>query len=435
MWPAVNGENRVLLSVVNLGDQDLTINRIMAIELAPDDENPTIERRQKAIERSQATMSEAVVNVGDEQSEQDVDDLFRVLNDNRDCVALNVNEIGCYSELSMEIEELPGSKPPYSKPYPASELEKRKIRKIVSEWRDIGVVTDTNSAYASPVLLVKKKTGDSRMAVDFRRLNNQTERMNFPLLNIDDYVALLAKSKLSIVIDLAQGYLQFPIDPKDRHKTTFIISEETGECTPMIFGLTNAPFYFTKMMRCVLGLLRNKVVLFYLDDVLIPGRDWIDLKEWLILVFEALLKAGLTVRLSKCEFLKQRVTYLGFEISAHVIEPGERKLRAVEDCARSNTVYEAWRFLGLAGSSSTIRRKIGLASDSTIRTFECNDRIETAFIGDYSIPKNLRSCTRTRAVTGWRQPYYNGVVQDVCIWYTQLVEGRRSRNARITLIS
>lgn len=86
------------------------------------------------------------------------------------------------------------------------------------------------------------------MVVNFRRLNNQKVKMNFPLPNIDDHVALLAGSKLFIGLDLARGYLQLPINLEYRHKTAFVRREETGEFTRMIFGLTNAPFYFIQTM-------------------------------------------------------------------------------------------------------------------------------------------------------------------------------------------
>lgn len=39
---------------------------------------------------------------------------------------------------------------------PASSSQREKIKTIVDEWKDLGIVTHTNSAYASPVLLVKK---------------------------------------------------------------------------------------------------------------------------------------------------------------------------------------------------------------------------------------------------------------------------------------
>ena len=43
-----------------------------------------------------------------------------------------------------------------------------------SEWKDNGFVTEMRSPYAKPVLLMKKKTGEHRLAVDYHWLNNQT---------------------------------------------------------------------------------------------------------------------------------------------------------------------------------------------------------------------------------------------------------------------
>lgn len=53
------------------------------------------------------------------------------------------------------------------------------ISAIVNQWRDAGIVVDSDSPYASPVLLVNKKNGDSRLVVDFRRLNAQTRKPCF----------------------------------------------------------------------------------------------------------------------------------------------------------------------------------------------------------------------------------------------------------------
>lgn len=69
-------------------------------------------------------------------------------------------------------------------------------------------MTDTESPHTSPVLLIMKKTADSRMIVDYRVLNRQTEQIIFSL---DDYLALLftlANSTMFIVSDLGHGYFQ-----------------------------------------------------------------------------------------------------------------------------------------------------------------------------------------------------------------------------------
>lgn len=94
-------------------------------------------------------------------------------------------------------------------------------------------------------------------------------------------------------------------------KTVFITPDETGQFTRMVFVLLNAPFYFSKLITKALGSMRDKVVLYCLDDILIPGRNWNDSRKKLIAVREALKKAGRTIMLSKCEFLKKKVRSRG----------------------------------------------------------------------------------------------------------------------------
>lgn len=289
------------------------------------------------------------INVGEENSEVVITDLLKVLNSYRDTIALSVDELGCTDLVQMDIHVKPNSNPVYGKPYRASESERAEIRKIVGEYKRIGAVRETNSAYASPAFLVKKKNGESRLVVDFRKLNLQTERTHFPLPNIDEHLALISDAKLFITLDLAHGYLQVPLTEDAISKTAFITPDETGEFTRVMFGLMNAPFYFMKTMYRALGPLRDQVVLFYLDDILIPGRDWEDLKSRLSQTLAALRKAGLTIKLQKCQFLQSKVTYLGHEISGSGIEPGRDKLRAVAEFPTPKNVHEVRRFLGLAG--------------------------------------------------------------------------------------
>ena len=173
-------------------------------------------------------------------------------------------------------------------------------------------------------------------------------RIHFSLPDIDEHLALISDAKLFIVLDLAHGYLQVPLTEEAMPKTAFITPDETGEFTRVIFGLTNAPFFFMKAMHRALGPLRNETVLYYLDDILIPGKDWSDLRSRLILTLTALQRNGLTIKLEKYAFAMTRVSYLGYEISGRGIEPGERKLRALSEFPPPRDVHEVQRFLGPA---------------------------------------------------------------------------------------
>ncbi|CAB0036841.1 unnamed protein product [Trichogramma brassicae] len=162
------------------------------------------------------------------------------------------------------------------------------MREILAEWRKAGIVRDTSSPYASPVMLVKKKNGDSRLVVDFRKLNLQTQRVHFPLPDPDEHLAEIGDNNLFITIDLFNGYLQLPIAEKSRHKTAIITPDETAEFNRLIFGLSNGPAYFSKLMHRILQPLRKQVVLFFLDDIFIAGKSWTELRPKLVAVLTAL---------------------------------------------------------------------------------------------------------------------------------------------------
>ena len=209
------------------------------------------------------------INVGENVPVNVVSDLVSVLNDYRDCIALNLAELGRVKSAALEIVEKAGSVPVHYKPYRASNAERDSIRRIVSEWRAAGIVGDTDSPYASPVLLVRKKNGEERLVIDFRKLNAQTVPMPFPLPDIDDHLMEIKDNNLFITLDLAHGYLQIPIAENSRHKTAFITPDETAECNSMMFGLMNAPACFSKIMSKYIGPLRKYAILFYLDDIFI----------------------------------------------------------------------------------------------------------------------------------------------------------------------
>lgn len=157
----------------------------------------------------------------------------------------------------MDIREKQGSVPVSVKPCETNSKERESIKKIVTEWKDAGVVRETSSPYASPVLLVTKKNGENRLVVDYKKLNSQTERIHFLLPNIDEYLEVISGAKIFATSDLAHGYLQLPLTKETCAKTAFITPDETGEFTRAMFGLMNAPFYFLKMMELTLGPLRN----------------------------------------------------------------------------------------------------------------------------------------------------------------------------------
>jgi ribosomal protein S19E (S16A) len=70
----------------------------------------------------------------------------------RDVFAQTVNKLGCTDLAEMEIKEVPGSQPVQCRPYRTTAANREAIKTIVQEWKELGIMSETRSLYASPVL-------------------------------------------------------------------------------------------------------------------------------------------------------------------------------------------------------------------------------------------------------------------------------------------
>ena len=93
---------------------------------------------------------------------------------------------------------------------------------MLSDMLKRGVIEESHSPLASPIVVVQKKDSTSRFCVDFRRVNNAlTKKDAQPLPRIDDTLDVLAGSCWFSTLDLASGYWQVDFDDKDKEKTAF----------------------------------------------------------------------------------------------------------------------------------------------------------------------------------------------------------------------
>ena len=126
-------------------------------------------------EVNQEPVVEAEVNT--EVTGDDKYQLMSLLNEYKDLVARNMKQLGCTTLVEMDIQ-LEDDQPTYYRPYRMAYSERRKVQEIVEELKDAGIVEDSFSSFASPVLLVKKKSGDVRLCVDYRSLNKKLRQKN-----------------------------------------------------------------------------------------------------------------------------------------------------------------------------------------------------------------------------------------------------------------
>jgi hypothetical protein len=195
------------------------------------------------------------------------------------------------------------------------------------------------------VLLVGKKNGEQRLCVDYRALNKITIKDKYPIPRIEDHLSRLAGYGWFISLDLYSGYRQIPMARDSIPMTAFVTQDGHYEFLRVPFGLTNAAEVFQRMINILLGNLRFTKVLIFIDDVLILARSWQESFETLKEVLNIFKTSGLTVRLSKCYFLKTKIDYLGFEVS----ESG------IQEFPVPTTVHQLRQFIGLTEASVNIQ--------------------------------------------------------------------------------
>ncbi|KAG6464791.1 hypothetical protein O3G_MSEX014731 [Manduca sexta] len=218
---------------------------------------------------------------------------------------------------------------------------------MIGEMLDAGIIRESTSEYASPIILVKKD-GNYRMCVDYRMLNSITVKERYPMPIIEDEIARLAGQEYFITLDLASGYYQVPISEQCKHLTAFVTPDGFYEFNRMPFGLANAPVIFQRMINKVLGSARFTKAAAYMDDVLIFGRTSTECLDRLEDILKLLEEAHLTLNLSKCDFLQNSINYLGYEISASGLRPGTNKIESVVNFPCPTNVHGIRQFLGLA---------------------------------------------------------------------------------------
>lgn len=250
-------------------------------------------------------------------------------------------------DVDHHIEIVPGSSPPTKPTYQLSLSEMAELEKQLDDLIRHGFIRHSQSPYGAPVLFVKKKGGELRMCVDYRALNKQTVKNTYPLPRIDELMDQLNGAKVFSKIDLRSGYHQIRIAQEDIHKTAFRTRYGLYEFMVLPFGLTNAPATFMTLMNEVFKDCLDTCVVIYLDDILIYSQTPEQHERDLERVLARLQEHELYAKLSKCNFFRSEVDFLGHVVGRDGIKVDPAKVKAVQDWPTPSCVKDIQSFLGL----------------------------------------------------------------------------------------
>lgn len=253
------------------------------------------------------------------------------------------------SDVKMKLT-LRDEEPIYQSARRLSLTEKLVVNEQIDEWIEEGIVQPSASDYASPVVLVKKKDGSVRLCVDYRMLNKKVIKDRYPLPLIEDQLNLLQDARVFSTLDLKNGFFHVRMDELSRKYTAFIVPDGHYEFLRVPFGLCNSPAVFQRFINSVFrNLMRQGMVLAYMDDLIIPSSNIEDGVKKLARVLETASKAGFIINWRKCCFLQSRVEFLGHVVGGGRMRPSDRKTEAVRRFPEPASIRNVQSFLGLSG--------------------------------------------------------------------------------------
>lgn len=326
----------ILASVIRIDEQD-----VFAFESSQISSTPSTNTKEPELNFDLSTS-----DLTPKQKSVLVDFLYQ----HKDSFATNLSDLGRTDHYKHRIDTLPGTRPVRLPHYRTTPQNLTEIDRQVQELLQNDIIEPSNSEWHSPVLLVKKPTGEYRFVVDYRKLNKSTIPMSFPLPQLEDVFDSLgaASPKYFSSLDLKSGFWQLEMDPSTKHKAAFITQSGVYEWKRMPFGLMNAPISFQTLMTSVLRGIHWKFVLCYIDDILIFSPTFEVHLKHLQEVFARLRQANLKLQPSKCHFALQQLKFLGHIITREGVEVDPAKTDSIRQYPTPTTQKQVRSFLGRA---------------------------------------------------------------------------------------
>ena len=196
--------------------------------------------------------------------------------------------LGGKHHIHLKPEAVPIKQPSRRIPFGYQEEVKTNLKTMLNE----GIIEKSSSEWASPLVLVRKPSGDLRICVDYRRLNEVTAITSYPFPNITETINRLAGASYFTSIDMTSGYHQVEIAEEDKDKTAFISPYGFYQHCRMPFGLAGAPGTFQSVIEDMVQVLDTEDIMAYLDDVICFDSTFEEHLEGISRLLQMVRKSG-----------------------------------------------------------------------------------------------------------------------------------------------
>lgn len=174
---------------------------------------------------------------------------------------------GVQASIEMDPAVKPVFQPVRRVPIPMEAAVNQKLDQLLK--RDLIEVKNGPASWVSPLVVVGKASGEPRICLDLRRVNQAVVREHFPMPVVDEYLARLGHGKIWSKLDIREGFHQVELTEELRDITTFITNRGLFRFKRLPFGLVSAPEIFQRIMEEMSSGCEGSF--WYLDDIIVEG--------------------------------------------------------------------------------------------------------------------------------------------------------------------
>jgi len=170
----------------------------------------------------------------------------------------------------FQIKLVPRAAPVKFSPRPMAPEKRAFVTAEVQRLLDLGMIRPSKSPWAAPVVVVREANGKLRMCGDYSFLNQLTVKDAYPIPDVAEILAWIARKPYLAKFDMVSGYNQIPVDADSAQLLAFVTHDGLFEPTCMPFGPTNAPAHFQRELSRTLSDVPD--VRNFFDDVPLAAR-------------------------------------------------------------------------------------------------------------------------------------------------------------------
>lgn len=272
-------------------------------------------------------------------------DLISILDEFSDVLT---DKIGCTDLIEHVIKLTDEKTIPHQPIYKVPDTMKPEVEHEIEKLLKAGIIVESDSVYASPIVCVRKSSGKLRICGDFRQINKFTRDDPYIMNSTSEIISKVAGAKFLTRIDANSAFLQIPLSDESCKYAAIRTFCGTYEYKRCCFGLKNSSKTYQRLVNKILRGAHTYAIAL-LDDICIFSDS---LEQHLLHirdVLQRLRNAHLTINKSKCLFILEKMNLFGFSIENGKISPTDEKTKCINELAVPTTKTAVKSLLGLVG--------------------------------------------------------------------------------------